>query len=202
MGIVGLQVEKRATDAEVQQAIEAAKESTAAALALPADAPQADKNRANGPHYVNLTKVADAITTLEVQSNQDATGGELAVQVRKTVEAAVLEAVPSQAKFDELGKLSGYFYSSNAAKAGIVIAGDVKEVKQTGELFESIVETPGNKVAVTIVSPMKLSEEPDRQVVVMGRIVDDPASIRGYKGSAKRPVWSVFAVQPKLAGER
>ena len=202
LGVVGPSVEQRATDADVQKAIETAKESTAAALALPPDVSQADKNRVNGPHFVNLTKVADAITTLELQPNQDAIGNESAEQVRKAVEAAVLEAVPTQTKFDELGKLSGYFYTSSAAKAGIVIAGAVKETKQLGEVFESVVETPGNKVSVTIVSPMKLTDESDRQVVVMGRIVDDPVSIRGYEGSAKRPVWSVFAVEPKLAGER
>jgi hypothetical protein len=197
VGIVGPQVEERATEEELQRALESAKETTSAAMAVASDAPQADKNRVNGPHFVNLTKVADAITTLDVQPTPEATAEASAERARKAVETAVLEAVPDQTKFDELGKLSGYFFNSKAAKAGVVIAGTLKESKQTGEVFESVVETPVNNVAVTVVSPMKLADESGKQVVVMGRLVEDPALIRGYEGSAKRTVWSVFAVEPK-----
>jgi hypothetical protein len=197
VGIVGPQVQARATEEELDRALEAAKETTAAAMAIASDAPQADKNRVNGPHFVNLTKVADAITTLDVRPTPEAPAEVSTDRARRAVETAVLEAVPDQTKFDELGKLSGYFFNSKAAKAGIVIAGTLKESKQTGEVFESVVETPVNNVSVTVVSPMKLAEESEKQVVVLGRLVEDPESIRGYEGSAKRTVWSVFAVEPR-----
>jgi hypothetical protein len=199
---VGPDFERSTSEDELRSTIEAAKLTTGAALDVPATASQTVKNNANREYYLNLTRVADAISTLQTSPapTGDAQAPGQPAPPWSAVEEAVLAAVPDSAKLAELGKLSGYFFSRATAQGGIVVAGAAAESKQQGNVFESIVVTPavdvstGQNIRVPIISPTRLIDQPEKNVVVVGRIVDDAKKIRGYQGNASKVVWATLVI--------
>ena len=170
---------KTYTTDELMAAIEAAQATTAAALDVPADASQEEKNRANLAYYTNLSRIAELWTFLDPKTAQQPRD-----KATKAAIDAITAATPTRTKLDELGKLAGYWLRSPRGN-GIVLVGVVKESKKIGNLRETSVETLGKPVTVKVVSkPSPLLEESDLPLVFIGTIVTDPAqNLRGYEGA-------------------
>lgn len=186
------QAEETYTVADLARDVEAARQTTAAALAVPENAPQPEKNRVNGPYYRNLAKMAQSVSFLEPEQSPEQEKA-LAAAVE-----AVTAAVPSPAKLEELGKLAGYWFTATSRKEnGIVLAGVVKQSRELGQLVESEVELLGRPLTLTVVSAKKLPANEGESVIVIGSIINEPAkNIPGYEGAAERVVWAAASVEP------
>lgn len=179
--------------AALQTAVADAEKTNAAALALPATASQAERNKVNFGYYRNLSLVAERLA-LSQQPPQESPGA--AEQRRAAIARLIAAAAPDKARLEELGKLAGYWYKSPARKEpGILVVGKVAESQQVGKLWRSKVELAGKPVVVTVVSREKLPEADP--IVVLGAIVDNPRSeLIGYEGEAESVIWSGMALDP------
>jgi hypothetical protein len=180
---------RRFTHLELMSAIAAAKPTTERALNVPVDADAAQKKKVNGPFYMNLCKIAEALTFLERSADKRR-------QDRATTAAieAILAATPDRSRLEELGKLAGYWYERPQGN-GIVLSGVVKQSSSHGNLVESVVETLGPARPITVISPSALTDDPSRPVLIVGTIVKDAAkNLRGYQGLDETVVWAEMAI--------
>ena len=78
---------------------------------------------------------------------------------------------------------------------GICVYGVVKSVESIGDFFETTVESAGQQIAVVSMSDPAEYFAADRQVLILGTILDDPAeNLGGYEGSRAVVVLDGFHV--------
>jgi hypothetical protein len=191
---LGPVTDKSFTYKDVLSAIAAARLTTQRALDLPLDAPAAQRKKVNGPFYMNLCRVAEAVTFVERSAVS-----ELDDKATTAAIETILNAAPEPRRLEELGKLAGYWYERPQGN-GIVLASVVKQSNARGKLVESTVELLGtNPVrAITVVSPAALTDEAGQPVLIAGTIVKDAGkNLRGYEGTAGTVVWAAIAIDPR-----
>jgi hypothetical protein len=190
---VGLISERKTTAEQLQAAISAARSATEAAITMPANADQRQKNAANLDYYTSLSRVADVFT--HFQAGDDAERQQGLADVRQTLAGAA----PTAQQLAVLAALGNFWFKSPQGD-GAVLVGTVKDSKPSGKLVVSQVEPLGGGAPIPVVSLASLAEDPKRPVLIAGTIVKNPAeNLAGYQGTAERVVWAAVAFDPESA---
>src|SRR5262249_55226985 len=97
-----------------------------------------------------------------------------------------------------VGELAGIWIGyDKRTEPGIFVEGNLKAVQNHDSLFESQVELPDGKTALTVVSTEKPAADDGQPVVLLGAIVKDPAkNLPGYKGTADPVIFATLLVAP------
>jgi hypothetical protein len=107
-------------------------------------------------------------------------------------------AAVSEPERKAAGELAGIWIGyDKRTEPGIFGEGILKAVQNHDSLFESQVELPDGKTALTVVSTEKPAVEDGQPVVVLGAIVNDPAkNLPEYKGTADPVIFATLLVAP------
>jgi len=100
-------------------------------------------------------------------------------------------------KLANLGKAGGaWLQHSQRDSAGLLVLGVVKGIEQQGDLYETKFETStGTLLSLYADTDPADAYKVDSDVLVLGAIIDDPASnLTGYEGDAESVVWSRLSV--------
>lgn len=176
------------TAAELQQLTAVGLE---AVPGITADGP-IDKQK--GGSYAKLAKLAEALTFGEGAA--DVSWKDNARQVF----AQVFANPPSRQPISTIAEY--WLVSDKRGHGGIFFSGTPDDGRQQGTVAEyTVTLSSDQRQQLTVLTPQALPIDviSSPEVVVVGAVVDDPASrIEGYTGTAKQAVWSsnVFPVNP------
>lgn len=141
--------------------------------------------------YESFSKLGEALTFAERADEQVAT------QIEET--AKLLHEIGKQP--DKLGVISvaakGWMAAGYDTRKtnGVCLYGVIKAVEPIGELFETTLDSGGQEVAVISTSDPSEYFAVDRQVLILGTILEEPAkNLGGYEGSRKSVVLDGFHV--------
>lgn len=171
------------TAAEVNEALEDA-QTIGRAWNLTEDANSRDLLRQT---YQALAELGEAVTFAAPDGQPD--------------EAEVTDLLKSlaedDAKLANLGKAGGaWLQHSQRDSSGLLVLGVVKGIERQGDLYETKFETStGTPLSLYTDTDPADAYKVDSDVLVLGVIIDDPASnLRGYEGDAESVVWSRLSV--------
>jgi hypothetical protein len=155
--------------------------------------------RARMNFYVTLYHMADAMTLGQLGPG----AAQLDPQLR-TLEPVIRQQLTTDPKRLESLKVFGarWFAYPKRLTNGVVLAGTVESVDQTGKLFHARIR-PGQEgqQVVTIVSAKDPQLTAGDEVLTLGSIVENPADqVAGYEGHEPAVVWSGMTLKVAPAG--
>lgn len=162
---------------DVARSIEAAKNGN---QAWDADEASVPSKEIKFDFYLSFSKLGEVLTF--------AVPGDEEVAARKTETATLLHEVCQQPdKLAVIESVAGGWIALPHEKRttnGICLAGVVTSVEPIGDFFETTIESSGKQIAVVSLSDPSEFFVTDRQVLVLGTILDEPAkNLGGYEGS-------------------
>jgi hypothetical protein len=130
--------------------------------------------------YLAFSKLGEALTFAD-RSDEN-----VATQIAET--AKILHEVSQQSdKLDVIGGVANGWIAAGRERRttdGICLYGVVTSVESIGDFFETTVESAGKQIAVVSTTDPSEYFAMDRQVLILGTILDDPAkNLGGYQGS-------------------
>ncbi len=190
---------KTFTLADVTKAMTAAATSSTELNSAAPGAPELKDLRKN--YYLNLAKLAESITLLKPQADEDHD------QTSRSAAAALVSNIAAdKAKLDELGFLAGYWLDSRNRIQdgidGIALAGTVQAIEPVGKQFRTFVKLlkGSNPAAKDAIVPVISTDKPNLAVgdiaVVLGTIVQNPAeNLYHFAGNDERAVWGAVILK-------
>jgi hypothetical protein len=182
---------------ELGAALKAAKETSADLAAGSLD--DADQKAGMLKAFKNFCELAEKVTFVQGDS-----GGLDQLASRRSAATKIAREVAETAvSLDDLGKMAdGWVRSANRTSSGVYLIGDVKNIKQAeGEAgaegpFQSVILPAGQSSEVMVVTPKAPPWDLLDQIVVLGSIVEDPASnIEGFEGDQPQAVWAGISIR-------
>ncbi len=131
--------------------------------------------------YLAFSKLGETLTFA------DQSDTEVAARIAETAEL-LHEVAQQPEKLAVIESVAGGWIALSKEKRttnGICLAGVVKSVEPIGDFFETTIESGGQQIAVVSTSDPSEFFAADRQVLVLGTILDEPAkNFGGYEGSS------------------
>ncbi len=142
--------------------------------------------------YETFCRVAEALAALSLPANDPQL-----VERKKEIESLVRKAAsqPEQAK--QIARRAEELLAAGLnAKGGILAAGTVTGVGVQNGLYGAAVRMDGSPKPVMVLSRQPFAIAKDDKVVILGKIVGDPAkNLPGYKGTQAAVVWAAWAIK-------
>lgn len=139
--------------------------------------------------YAKFCRLSDVITFVELRP-----GDPPIADRRAAIEQVFLRATVDREKQAALGRMaSHHFKNPQAPTSGILLAGTVQELGQSGDFHWARLVLFGLGDEIIVVSESPVRAQPQARMLVAGSIVDRPRErLAGYTGTAARVVLGGF----------
>ncbi len=138
--------------------------------------------------FDQLCQLADAVTFARLGADEAGRA-----RLRQQIQAALLRVGEDRGKTQIVGRLAGSRLENSQRRSnGIILAGTVQELGQSGPLYSIklvLFGVPKSVVVLSQQAPEPPLAQHDR-VLILGSIVDSPIkNLAGYSGSLNQVVW-------------
>ncbi len=141
--------------------------------------------------YEKLRRVAEVLTLVKRPS-----GGALPAEQQRAIHELLRGATATAARTDKIAQSAAALLASPDASGGILLTGTVTFVGVQEKLHGAAVRIAGQAKPVSVLSGQSLSVNKDDKVLILGRLVREPAkNLAGYKGTQPLVVWGILAVK-------